>query len=116
MSKSLAWLLPTVFDGERYSAERFTLDLTAAIVVTALLIPQSLAYAMLAGVPAEVGLYASILPLVGYAIFGSSHTLSVGPVAVISLMTASSIGNVTQISDVDYLTAATTLALSLIHI
>ena len=93
MSKSLPWLFPTVRAGERYSGEQFSRDLTAAVVVTALLIPQSLAYAMLAGVPPEVGLYASILPLVAYAAFGSSHTLSVGPVAVISLMTASSVGS-----------------------
>ena len=57
-----------------------------------MLIPQSLAYALLAGLPAEVGLYASILPLVAYAIFGTSRALAVGPVAVVSLMTAAAIG------------------------
>ena len=66
---------------------------------------------MLAGVPPEVGLYASILPLVAYAAFGSSHTLSVGPVAVISLMTASSVGSAVATGEVSYLVAATTLAL-----
>src|SRR3546814_16156753 len=59
-----------------------------------MLIPQSLAYALLAGLPPVVGLYASILPLVAYAIFGTSRTLAVGPVAVISLMTASAAGAV----------------------
>jgi len=86
-------------------------DLIAALIVTVLLIPQSLAYAMLAGLRVEVGLYASILPLMVYAIFGSSKTLSVGPVAVLSLMTASTLGNVTQSGDVSLITAATTLAL-----
>jgi SulP family sulfate permease len=56
----------------------------AALIVTLMLIPQSLAYALLAGVPAQMGLYASILPLIGYALFGSSRTLAVGPVAVVS--------------------------------
>ncbi|MBX8814622.1 sodium-independent anion transporter, partial [Ochrobactrum sp. MR34] len=75
-----------------YDGTVLTSDLLAAVIVTIMLIPQSLAYAMLAGLPAEVGLYASILPLVAYAIFGTSRTLAVGPVAVVSLMTASAIG------------------------
>ena len=70
-----------------------------------------MAYALLAGLPAEMGLYASILPLVAYALLGSSRTLSVGPVAVASLMTASAVGSVTAQGMVDYATAATTLAL-----
>ena len=56
--------------------------------MTIMLIPQSLAYALLAGLPAEMGLYASIVPIILYAIFGTSRTLAVGPVAVVSLMTA----------------------------
>ncbi len=59
-----------------------------------MLIPQSLAYALLAGLPPEVGLYASVAPLVLYGVFGTSRALSVGPVAVISLMTAAAIGRV----------------------
>lgn len=66
-------------------------DFIAGIIVTIMLIPQSLAYALIAGLPPEVGLYASILPMVAYALFGSSMTLAVGPVAVASLMTASAI-------------------------
>ena len=66
-------------------------DLTAGLIVTVMLIPQSLAYAMLAGLPPEVGLYASMLPIVAYALLGSSMTLAVGPVAVASLMTASAL-------------------------
>ena len=76
-----------------------------------MLIPQSLAYALLAGLPAEMGLYACILPLLAYAAFGTSRTLSVGPVAVASLMTASAVGAVAAEGTVDYATAATTLAL-----
>ena len=76
-----------------------------------MLVPQSLAYALLAGVPAEVGLYASILPLVLYTLFGSSRTLAVGPVAVVSLMTASSIGGLNLESQGEYLQAAMVLAM-----
>ena len=94
-----------------YTRDQFINDSLAALIVTIMLIPQSLAYALLAGLPAEMGLYASILPLIAYAAFGSSRTLSVGPVAVASLMTASAVGSVTAQGAVDYATAATTLAL-----
>ncbi len=94
-----------------YTRDQFINDSLAALIVTIMLIPQSLAYALLAGLPAEMGLYASILPLIAYAAFGSSRTLSVGPVAVASLMTASAVGSVTAQGVVDYATAATTLAL-----
>ncbi len=67
-------------------------DVLAALIVTILLVPQSLAYAMLAGLPPVVGVMASTLPIVAYALFGSSSTLAVGPVAVISMMTAQAIG------------------------
>lgn len=79
--------------------------------MTIMLVPQSLAYAMLAGLPPYVGLYASILPLVAYAIFGTSRTLAVGPVAVVSLMTAAAVGQVATPGTPEYLAAATTLAL-----
>lgn len=94
-----------------YDGATLTSDLLAAVIVTIMLIPQSLAYAMLAGLPAEVGLYASILPLVAYAVFGTSRTLAVGPVAVVSLMTASAIGQIAAEGTLDYLTAAIVLAL-----
>lgn len=87
-----------------------TSDLIAALIVTIMLIPQSLAYAMLAGLPPVVGLYASILPLVVYALFGTSRTLAVGPVAVISLMTASAAGAVATPGTAEYWEAAVTLA------
>ncbi len=86
-------------------------DLIAALIVTVMLIPQSLAYALLAGVPAEMGLYATILPLVAYALFGTSRTLSVGPVAVISLMTATAVGDVVSRTGADYVSASVALAM-----
>lgn len=103
--------LPFLDWGRHYGKDTLSSDLLAAVIVTIMLVPQSLAYAMLAGLPAEVGLYASILPLVAYAIFGTSRTLAVGPVAVVSLMTASAIGEVAAQGTADYLTAAIVLAL-----
>ena len=107
----LSPLLPDLTWLKGYSRVHFGHDVTAAVVVTIMLIPQSLAYALLAGLPAEMGLYASILPLVAYALFGSSRTLSVGPVAVIALMTATAVGNVSSQGTADYATAAVLLAL-----
>lgn len=69
-------------------------DLIAAFIVAVLLIPQSLAYALLAGLPPQVGVYASLLPMVAYAAFGSSSVNSVGPVAVVALLTAQAIAPV----------------------
>ena len=86
-------------------------DLTAGLIVTVMLIPQSLAYAILAGLPPEVGLYASILPIVAYALLGSSMTLAVGPVAVASLMTASALQPLAAAGSAEYVTLAVQLSL-----
>ena len=97
--------------GSRYNRQTLTSDLIAAIIVTIMLIPQSLAYALLAGLPPEVGLYASILPLIAYAIFGTSSALAVGPVAVVSLMTATAVGRLAAEGTADYASAAIIVAL-----
>jgi len=107
----LARFFPFLGWARTYDGATLGSDLLAAVIVTIMLIPQSLAYAMLAGLPAEVGLYASILPLVAYALFGTSRTLAVGPVAVVSLMTASAVGQIAGEGTLDYLTAAAGLAL-----
>jgi sulfate permease, SulP family len=86
-------------------------DLIAGVIVTVMLVPQSLAYAMLAGLPPEVGLYASVLPLVAYALFGSSRVLAVGPVAVVSLLVASALGRLATPESPEYAAAALALAL-----
>jgi SulP family sulfate permease len=86
-------------------------DLTAGLIVTVMLIPQSLAYAMLAGLPPQIGLYASILPLLAYAFFGSSMTLAVGPVAVASLMTASALTPLAAPGSESYIMLAVLMAL-----
>ena len=108
---TIARFIPALSWLTTYNRSQFSQDATAAFIVTMLLIPQSLAYAMLAGVPPEVGLYSSILPLVLYALFGTSTTLSVGPVAVASLMTATSLAVIAEQGTASYLTGAITLAL-----
>ncbi len=99
-----AWL-------RHYRRDWLSGDLTAGLIVTVMLIPQSLAYAMLAGLPPALGLYASLLPLFAYALLGSSMTLAVGPVAVVSLMTASSITPMATQGSPEYVAMAILLAL-----
>jgi len=98
-----AWL-------QHYRRSQGIQDGIAGLVVTVLLVPQSLAYAMLAGLPPHVGMYASILPLLAYAAFGSSMTLAVGPVAVASLMTASALAPIAVQGSPEYLSLAILLA------
>ncbi|MBT8456860.1 MAG: sulfate permease [Alphaproteobacteria bacterium] len=103
--------LPILDWGRGYGRDALSNDLIAAVIVTIMLIPQSLAYALLAGLPPEAGLYASILPIILYAVFGTSRALAVGPVAVVSLMTAAAIGNVADQGTAGYAIAALTLAM-----
>ncbi len=103
-------LLPMMDWARGYDRATLSSDLVAAVIVTIMLIPQSLAYAALAGLPPQVGLYASIAPLLLYAVFGSSRVLAVGPVAVVSLMTATTIGGLAQAGSAHYGVLAVTLA------
>ncbi|KPQ30580.1 MAG: sulfate permease, SulP family [Marinobacter excellens HL-55] len=102
--------LPILQWAPTYHRGQVTSDLIAAVIVTVMLIPQSLAYALLAGLPAQVGLYASMLPLVVYAVFGTSRTLSVGPVAVVSLMTAAALAPLAEVGSAEYLAGAVLIA------
>ncbi|MDF1608741.1 sulfate permease [Hoeflea sp. YIM 152468] len=106
----LARYVPVLDWGRRYDRDALGNDLVAAVIVTIMLIPQSLAYALLAGLPAETGIYASIAPIILYAIFGTSRALAVGPVAVVSLMTAAAIGKLAEPGSPELLVAAVTLA------
>jgi len=96
--------------GVKYNRQTAVNDLVVAVIVSIMLIPQSLAYAQLAGLPPEVGLYASMAPLILYAIFGTSRSLSVGPVAVTSLMTLAAVAPIATQGTPEYLAAALTLA------
>jgi SulP family sulfate permease len=86
-------------------------DIGAGIVVAMMIIPQGMAYALVAGLPPVVGLYASILPPVLYALFGSSMTQSVGPMAIVSLMTAAALAPLAAPGSGLYLVLAAQLAL-----
>ena len=110
LTTMLAPYLPILTWGGTYNRGSLTNDLTAAVIVTIMLIPQSLAYAMLAGLPPQMGLYASILPITLYAIFGTSRSLAVGPVAVVSLLTAASISRIAAPGSEDSIFAAIALA------
>ncbi len=109
-SKLAEWF-PILDWGRRYDRCTFVADLTAAAIVTLLLIPQSLALAMLAGMPAETGLYASMLPVVVYALMGSSNQLAVGPTALRSVMSASAVGVVVVGGGADFIETSAILAL-----
>lgn len=107
---TLARYFPILQWGRNYSGATLTNDLLAALIVTIMLIPQSLAYAMLAGLPPEIGLYASIAPIIAYAVFGTSRALAVGPVAVISLMTLAAASDVAPPGSAAFMEAALVLA------
>ena len=108
--KTLGSYFPVFTWGAKYSRQALASDLVAAVIVTIMLIPQSLAYALLAGLPAYVGLYASMVPLLLYAVFGTSRALAVGPVAIVSLLTAAAAAQVATAGTPEYLGAAIALA------
>ncbi len=95
---------------KRYSWNLAKQDLTTALVVSFLFIPQSLAYALLAGLPLQTGLYASILPALAYALVGTSAVLAVGPVALTSMLTFSALSPLAEPGSDAYLTLAILLA------
>lgn len=98
-------------DRSRFDRSNLTADLAAGLTVGAMLVPQAMAYALLAGLPPEVGLYASTVPVVLYALLGTSRQLAVGPVAIVSLLTASALAGVADEGASGYVAAAGVLAL-----
>ncbi len=99
----LAWL-------PGYNRQMFANDGMAGLIVAIMLVPQGMAYALLAGLPPEVGLYASIVPLIFYGLLGSSRALAVGPVAIVSLMVATTLGTLAEAGTVGYVSGAVLLA------
>ena len=106
---SLKCYFPILTWGPQYTNNKFADDTVAALIVAIMLIPQALAYSLLAGLPVETGLYASIIGLSVYAIFGTSNTLSVAPVAVISLMTSAALAKLSLPNPEEMVTAALAL-------
>jgi SulP family sulfate permease len=106
---SLKRYFPISVWAPNYTNSKFFDDTIAALIVAMMLIPQALAYALLAGLPAETGLYASMVGLTVYALFGTSNTLSVAPVAVISLMTATALAKLSLATPEETLAAALVL-------
>lgn len=109
--RNLAKLLPIAAWASRYERTDLRSDLAAGLTVGAMLVPQAMAYALLAGLPPEVGLYAATIPVVIYALFGTSRQLAVGPVAIVSLLTASALAPLVEEGSAGYLGAAALLAL-----
>ena len=101
---ALKWL-------KTYHPTHFKADVVAALIVLAMLVPQGMAYAMLAGLPPVMGIYASILPMIIYAFTGSSTTLSIGPVAIISMMVFSALQPLFAVGSTAYIEAACLLAI-----
>ncbi|MEL7158632.1 MAG: SulP family inorganic anion transporter, partial [Actinomycetota bacterium] len=93
-------------------------DLAAGVTIGAMLVPQAMAYALLAGLPPAVGLYAATVPVLVYALFGTSRQLAVGPVAIVSLLTATALAPLAEEGSAGYLAAAALLALlvGLVHL
>jgi SulP family sulfate permease len=93
-----------------YRRDNLVGDLLAGLIVAIMLVPQGMAYALLAGLPPQVGLYASIAPLIIYGLLGTSRALAVGPVAIVSLLVASGISPLAAQSSAEYIQLALTLA------
>src|SRR5690625_2006577 len=89
-------LLPSLQWLRGYTPRQFRGDLTAGVTVGVMLIPQAMAYAILAGLPPVYGLYASIVPLIAYALLGTSRHLAVGPVALVSLLVFSGMSGLAE--------------------
>jgi SulP family sulfate permease len=115
---SLRRVLPITDWLGNYQRPDLRSDLAAGLTIAAMLIPQGMAYALLAGLPPEIGLYASTLPVLAYAIFGTSRQLAVGPVAIVSLLTASALSPLYEQGTAGYISAAALLAImvGLVHL
>ncbi|MFG0587590.1 SulP family inorganic anion transporter [Acinetobacter sp. YQ_14] len=104
-------IFPAIQWLKHYQYNSFKADLIAALIVLAMLVPQGMAYAMLAGLPPVMGIYASILPMIIYAFTGSSTTLSIGPVAIISMMVFATLNPLFPVASEAYIEAACLLAI-----
>lgn len=107
----LSYYIPILEWLPKYTKEQFRGDLPAGLTAGVLLIPQSIAFAMIAGVPPIYGLYASTVPMILYAIFGTCRQLSVGPVSIVSLLTFAGVSALATPNTWDYVQLTITLSL-----
>ncbi len=115
---SVERVLPILSWAPTYRRRDLRSDVAAGVTVGAMLVPQAMAYALLAGLPPAVGLYAATIPVLVYALFGTSRQLAVGPVAIVSLLTATALAPLVDEGSAGYLAAAALLALmvGLVHV
>jgi SulP family sulfate permease len=114
----LGHLFPLWSRLQSYQTGTFISDLIAGVVVAVMLVPQAMAYSMMAGLSPEVGLYASIVPLLVYAFLGTSNTLAVGPVAMVALLVFAGVGQLAPPGTAEFYQYSLTLALliGLLHL
>jgi len=110
MPSALNRFLPITAWGPHYQRSDLRGDVSAGLTIAAMLIPQAMAYALLAGLPPIIGLYAATIPVIVYALLGSSGQLAVGPVAIVSLLTATALAPLAEQGTATYLQAAAILA------
>lgn len=110
MPSALNRFLPITAWGPRYQRSDLRGDVSAGLTIAAMLIPQAMAYALLAGLPPIIGLYAATIPVIVYALLGSSGQLAVGPVAIVSLLTATALAPLAEQGTALYIQAAAVLA------
>ncbi|WP_319592808.1 SulP family inorganic anion transporter [Salicibibacter halophilus] len=104
-------MIPALDWMRHYKKSDLSGDLSAGLIVAVMLIPQGMAYAMLAGLPPVVGLYASTIPLIIYALFGTSRQLAVGPVAMVSLLVLTGVSTVAEPGTSEYISLTLLLML-----
>jgi sulfate permease, SulP family len=109
--KNISRYIPIIGTLQNYNRDAFKGDLNAGITVAIMLVPQGMAYAVLAGMPPVYGLYASIVPLLLYAIFGTSRQLAVGPVAMVSLLVVAGVGELADVGSDRFIQLAIMTAL-----
>lgn len=109
--KNISRYIPIIGTLQNYNRDAFKGDFNAGLTVAIMLVPQGMAYAVLAGMPPVYGLYASIVPLLIYAIFGTSRQLAVGPVAMVSLLVVAGVGELADVGSDRFIQLAIMTAL-----
>ena len=109
--RGIARFMPILGWLPRYQSSWLKLDIVAGLTASAVVIPQAMAYASIAGLPVEVGLYTALVPMIVYALFGTSRPLSVSTTSTIAMITATVLGSAIDSNDpYDYVVPAATLA------